>query len=233
MFSARRDPVAAGADHARHPDDGAVDRLGAAGRRRRAGAASARRRRRATPSRVGAGELDVLARADLAAQVADRAAQEARADVEPEHERRLGDRLEERRAVARAVGVGCRPRAPAPRRAATAARATPSASRSRRGARSRRARSARASRIASSTVRSLRCAQQRRRRRRRVGAAHRSSLGGLSGRAARRSADRTHGPRPVLGRSVHALAAGRRLPRVDPDREPRRRRRAASATQNT
>jgi len=54
---------------------------------------------------VGARHLDVLPRADLAAQVADRAAQEARAEVEPEHERGLVHRLEEGRPVLRAVGV--------------------------------------------------------------------------------------------------------------------------------
>ena len=66
---------------------------------------------------LDAGELDVLARAHVAAQVADRAAQEARAEVEPEHERGLGHRLEEDRAVASA--------APAP---ASASRTRPASS---------------------------------------------------------------------------------------------------------
>jgi hypothetical protein len=44
-----------------------------------------------------------LARADLAGQVAERAADEARAEVEPEHDRGLRDGLEVDRAVTRAV----------------------------------------------------------------------------------------------------------------------------------
>ena len=58
------------------------------------------------PLGVGAVELDVLPRADLAAQVADRAAQEARAQVEAEHEPRLGHDLEEGGAVGRPAGIG-------------------------------------------------------------------------------------------------------------------------------
>jgi hypothetical protein len=54
---------------------------------------------------VGHRELDVVAGADGAAQVAQRAAQEARADVDAEDERGLVDRLEEQRAVARAAGI--------------------------------------------------------------------------------------------------------------------------------
>ena len=54
---------------------------------------------------VLAEDLDVLAGADLAGEVADRAAEEPRADVETEHERRLGHGLEEDRAVARALRV--------------------------------------------------------------------------------------------------------------------------------
>ena len=53
--------------------------------------------------RVVAVDLDVEARANVAAEVADRAAQEPAADVETEHERGLGNGLEEDRAVARAV----------------------------------------------------------------------------------------------------------------------------------
>jgi hypothetical protein len=45
-----------------------------------------------------------LARADFAGQVADRASDEARAEIEPEHDRGLRDGLEVDRAVARAVG---------------------------------------------------------------------------------------------------------------------------------
>ena len=56
-------------------------------------------------ARVLAEDLDVLAGADLAGEVADRAAEEPRADVETEHERRLGHGLEEDRAVARPLRV--------------------------------------------------------------------------------------------------------------------------------
>ena len=52
---------------------------------------------------VGTAHLDVLARSQRSAQVADSAAQEARAHVEPEHKRGLGHRFEEGGAVARAV----------------------------------------------------------------------------------------------------------------------------------
>ena len=52
---------------------------------------------------VGMLDLDVEAGPDVAAEVADRAAEEATADVEPERERRLGDGLEEDRPVARAA----------------------------------------------------------------------------------------------------------------------------------
>ena len=53
--------------------------------------------------RVGAVELDVLARADPPAEIADGAAEEARPEVEAEHERGLGHRLEVGRAVAGAA----------------------------------------------------------------------------------------------------------------------------------
>ena len=53
---------------------------------------------------VGAAQLDVLPRADPACEVRDGAAEEARAEIEPEHERGAGDRLEEDGAVARPVG---------------------------------------------------------------------------------------------------------------------------------
>ena len=52
-----------------------------------------------------AGELDVLPDADVAGEVADCAAGEARAEVEAEHERGVGDGLEEDGAEARAVRV--------------------------------------------------------------------------------------------------------------------------------
>ncbi len=54
-------------------------------------------------SRVRARELDVLARADAAQQIADGSPQEARPEVEPQCERGVRDRLEERGAVAGTV----------------------------------------------------------------------------------------------------------------------------------
>ena len=53
--------------------------------------------------RAGTVELDVQSRPHLAAEVAHRPAQEARSEVEADHERRLRDRLEEQRAVRRAA----------------------------------------------------------------------------------------------------------------------------------
>ena len=49
--------------------------------------------------------VDVLTRADLPGQIADGAAHEARAEVETEHDRGFGHRLEVDGAVARAVGA--------------------------------------------------------------------------------------------------------------------------------
>ena len=103
-----------------HAGDRAVERVGrqpGRGRRRRSRSSAAASMHGVD---VGARHLDVLPRAHLAAQVADRAAQEARAEVEAEHERRLVHRLEERGAVLRARGRRCRPRARARPRAATA-----------------------------------------------------------------------------------------------------------------
>ena len=57
--------------------------------------------RRESALRVGALELDVLARADRPAEVADRTAQKPRAEIEAEDERRLRNRLEVDGAVAR------------------------------------------------------------------------------------------------------------------------------------
>src|SRR5207342_3543419 len=51
--------------------------------------------------RAAVDELDVLPGPHPAAEIADRPAQEARAEVEAEHERRLEDRLEVDRPVAR------------------------------------------------------------------------------------------------------------------------------------
>src|SRR4051794_28883482 len=85
-------------DHARHPSDDAVERMGrqAAGDEQPVAQVTDAVEHR---PHAGAGHLDVLARADGAAQVADGRAQEAGAEVQAEHERRLVDRLEERRAV--------------------------------------------------------------------------------------------------------------------------------------
>src|SRR6185503_18774503 len=50
-----------------------------------------------------AAELDVLARADLSGKIRDGPSQEPGAEVETEHEGRVGNRLEEERPVAGAV----------------------------------------------------------------------------------------------------------------------------------
>ena len=97
-----------------HADHDAVDQAPLEARR-----LDERRRRapRSPPSAAAApplGELDVLARANAAAEVADRPAQEAGAEVEAEHERRLGNRLEEHGAVARALRPVAQPRARGP-----------------------------------------------------------------------------------------------------------------------
>ena len=89
-----------GARDSRHADDDAVDQLAGQARRRDERVAKLGHRRECA-LRVGALELDVLARADRPAEVADRTAQEPRAEVEPEDERRLRNRLEVDGAVAR------------------------------------------------------------------------------------------------------------------------------------
>ena len=90
--------------HARDADDDAVDELRVELRRRE--------QRRAQPlagldrlGGVGDLQLDVLPRADDAVQIAERAAHEAGAEVEAQHERRLRHRLEVNRAVAGSVGA--------------------------------------------------------------------------------------------------------------------------------
>ena len=131
-------------DHAGHADDHAVDeRRPSSAARLRAATPGAVRSPRSDAGRVGDGELDVLARADRPGEVAHRAAQEPRAEVEPEHERSLRHRLEVDGAVARAVRRALRLAHQAGLAAATAARARPSAWRSRLAGRSPRARSAR------------------------------------------------------------------------------------------
>ena len=95
-----RQPARVRVDDAGHADDDAVDPVG--GQPARLGERDAQAGDRVDRALgVGAVELDVLPRADLAAQVADRAAQEARAEVEAEHEPRLGHDLEEGGAVRR------------------------------------------------------------------------------------------------------------------------------------
>ena len=59
-------------------------------------------------ARLRAWQLDVLACTDAAGEVADGAAQEAGAEVEAEHQRGLGHRLEEHGAVGRPVAGGIR-----------------------------------------------------------------------------------------------------------------------------
>ena len=89
-----------GARHSGHADDDAVDQLAGQVRRRHESVAKlGHRRERAL--RVGALELDVMARADRPAEVADRTAQKPRAEIEAEDERRLRNRLEVDGAVAR------------------------------------------------------------------------------------------------------------------------------------
>ena len=144
-----------GVDDARDADDDAVEQLAVeAGR-----ASTSESRSSAIASSdalgVGAVDLDVLARAHVAAQVADRAAQEPGAEVEAEHERRLRDRLEEDGAVARAVRLA--------RRLADEPGLEQRLQRERHGrlrdagpARDLGARDRRPDRIASSTVRSFR-----------------------------------------------------------------------------
>ena len=90
-------------DHAGDADDDGVDPVGVETgrlRQRRAQALDRLDRLR----RFGGLQLDVLARADFAGQVAERASDEPCAEVEPEHDRGLRDGLEVDRAVARAVG---------------------------------------------------------------------------------------------------------------------------------
>ena len=105
--------------------------------------AKARRSRRSHASASAPSSSTSWRARIVAAQVADRAAQEAGAEVEAEHERRLRDEARRRRRRSSAGRDRARSRARARRRAATAARARRSASRCRPGARSRRARSAR------------------------------------------------------------------------------------------
>ena len=93
-----------GRDHARHPDDDSVEAI--------RGNATRVHQPACQPDEdvehdadVGAGMLDVLPRDDDAVEVAQGRPQEARSDVDAEHERGLGDRLEEQRPVARSARI--------------------------------------------------------------------------------------------------------------------------------
>jgi hypothetical protein len=97
----QREPPGVGVDDAGNADHGAVEPLGReAARRAQHPKEPGDRVDRALG--VGAVELDVLARPDLAAQVTDRAAEKVRADVEAEDEPGFRHDVEERRAVRRA-----------------------------------------------------------------------------------------------------------------------------------
>ena len=91
-------------DDARHADDDTVDELGV-----EAGRVDKRRLKRGRSVErvfgVGPFYLDVLAGPDLSAQVADRPTQEARTEIEPNHQGGLRDRLEVDGAVAGAAGL--------------------------------------------------------------------------------------------------------------------------------
>src|SRR5205823_14761051 len=91
-------------DDARDADDDALDAAGIEPRRLEQRRVQALARLHRT-CHLGDGELDVLTRADLPGQIADGAAHEARAEVETEHDRGFGHRLEVDGAVARAVGA--------------------------------------------------------------------------------------------------------------------------------
>ena len=87
-------------------DDGAVEQVRPAVRTRPTSDVRSFAIASSADSDLDVAELDVLAGPDRAGQVADRPAQEARAEVEAEHERRVGHRLEEDRAVPRAARLG-------------------------------------------------------------------------------------------------------------------------------
>ena len=102
-----RDLPALGVDDAGDPDDRAVHELvveAGCGHEARAQLGDLVE----DASGVGSVDLDIEPRADVAAQIADRAAEEPSADVEAQHDRRLRHRLEEHGAVARAVGLARR-----------------------------------------------------------------------------------------------------------------------------
>jgi hypothetical protein len=105
----RRPPqrAARGFDDSRDADDDAVDEL--AGNVARIGQRVVQRDDRVQHSLgTGTAELDVLARANLPTEIADRPAQETGAEVESEHERGVRHGFEEHGAVARPARIGHR-----------------------------------------------------------------------------------------------------------------------------
>ena len=106
-FSASCTTPLVGRDHAGNPDDDAVEPLGRKPADVDEPPCEAVAQVEHAPD-VGAAVLDVLAGVNHTLEVADRHAQEAGADVDAEHERCLRDRLEEERAVARALAVARR-----------------------------------------------------------------------------------------------------------------------------
>ena len=103
----QRDPAPLGIDDAGDADDGAVHERAVEARRGHEARAQVGDLVEDARS-VAAADLDVEPRPHVAAEVADRAAEEPAADVEPEHERRLGDGLEEDGAVPRPVRLARR-----------------------------------------------------------------------------------------------------------------------------
>ena len=153
------DAVAVRLDRARDADDDAVDRhaLEPGGRDERVAQPGDGREHRVGVRRPGAdaAQLDVLAGADLSTEVAERRAEEPRAEVEAEHERGLGHRLVEDRAVGRdrrGCGGASRTR-PASSRATSASETVGFEMPTRRAISARE--TGAPSRIASSTVRSF------------------------------------------------------------------------------
>ena len=106
------DPPGVGLDDTGDPDHDAVDQLlrELRGLHERGAERGDRLDRRLG---VGRGQLDVLACANLAGEIAGGPAQEVRAEVEAEHERRVGGGLEVDGAVGGAAGIGRRAGHPA------------------------------------------------------------------------------------------------------------------------
>ena len=101
------DPTALGVDDARHSDHRAVDEVGVEpGRGLQRGVQGGDRVDRGLRSVCR--EFDVLPRSHRAGEIAHGATDEPRAEVEPEHEGCLRDRLEEDRPVARTTRIVAR-----------------------------------------------------------------------------------------------------------------------------